>query len=103
MPLARRPDDQAVALVKDQAAEFFVADKGCDSDAFVNVIAMQGSRAVIPPRSIRLNPRALDKHIYISRNLIEHFFARVKQFRIITRCDKLGASFLSFDHLAAPS
>jgi len=93
--------EQAAALVKDQAAEFIVADKGYDSDAFVDVITMQGSQAVIPPRSNRLNPRAFDKHIYKNRNLIERFFGRVKQFRrIATRYDKLATSFLSFVHLA---
>lgn len=34
-----------------------VADKGYDSDAFVQTISAQGSQAVIPPRSNRLNPR----------------------------------------------
>ncbi len=93
--------EQAAALIKDQSAEFIVADKGYDSDAFVSVIAEQGGQAVIPPRSNRLNPRSFDRHIYKSRNLIERFFSRIKQFRrIATRYDKLAQSFLSFVHLA---
>ena len=93
--------EQATALIKDQTVEFIVADKGYDSDAFITVITAQGSQAVIPPRSNRLNPRAFDRHIYKSRNLIERFFARIKQFRrIATRYDKLAKSFLSFVHLA---
>lgn len=93
--------EQAAALIKDQSAEFIVADKGYDSDAFVSVIAEQGSQAVIPPRCNRLNPRSFDRHIYKSRNLIERFFSRIKQFRrIATRYDKLAQSFLSFVHLA---
>lgn len=92
---------QASALIKDQPAEFIVADKGYDSDAFVETIRAQGSQAVIPPRSNRLNPRAFDRHIYKDRNLIERFFCRIKQFRrIATRYDKLAQSFLSFVHLA---
>ena len=92
---------QAGALIKDQPAEFIVADKGYDSDAFVETIRAQGSQAVIPPRSNRLNPRAFDRHIYKDRNLIERFFCRIKQFRrIATRYDKLAKSFLSFIHLA---
>jgi len=92
---------QAGALIKDQPAEFIVADKGYDSDAFVETIRAQGSQAVIPPRSNRLNPRAFDRHIYKDRNLIERFFCRIKQFRrIATRYDKLAKSFLSFVHLA---
>ena len=34
--------------------------KGYDSDAFVQTIMAQGSQAVIPPRSYRLNPRDFD-------------------------------------------
>lgn len=93
--------EQAAALIKDQSAEFIVADKGYDSDAFVTAISAQGSQAVIPPRSNRLHPRTFDRHIYKSRNLVERFFCRIKQFRrIATRYDKLAKSFLSFVHLA---
>ena len=93
--------EQAEALISGQSAEFIVADKGYDSDAFVETIRAQGSQAVIPPRSNRLNPRAFDRHIYKDRNLIERFFCRIKQFRrIATRYDKLAQSFLSFVHLA---
>ena len=93
--------EQAAALIKDQPASFIVADKGYDSDAFVKTISAQGSQAVIPPRSNRLNPRTFDRHHYQDRNLIERFFARIKQFRrIATRYDKLANSFLSFVHLA---
>ena len=93
--------EQATALIKDQPAEFIVADKGYDSDALVATITEQGSQAVIPPRSNRLTPRSFDRHIYKNRNLIERFFSRIKQFRrIATRYDKLAKSFLSFVHLA---
>lgn len=93
--------EQAAALIKDQQAAFIVADKGYDSNAFVEMIAAQGAQAVIPPRSNRINPRTFDRHIYRDRNLIERFFARLKHFRrIATRYDKLAASFLSFIHLA---
>ena len=88
-------------MIKDQPAEFIVADKGYDSDAFVETITAQGGKAVIPPRYNRLNPRTFDRHLYRDRNLIERFFARIKQFRrIATRYDKLAKSFLSFVHLA---
>ena len=93
--------EQAEALIENQSAEFVVADKGYDSDAFVESISAQGSQPVIPPRSHRLNPRSFDRHLYKSRNLIERFFSRIKQFRrIATRYDKLAKSFLSFVHLA---
>lgn len=93
--------DQAPALIRGQHANFIVADKGYDSDAFVTQIVTQGGQAVIPPRAKRLNPRSFDKHLYRDRNLIERFFSRIKQFRrIATRYDKLAKSFLSFVHLA---
>ena len=93
---------QAGALIKDQPAEFIVADKGYDSDAFVKAISAQGSQPMIPPRSNRLNPRTFDRHIYKSRNLIERFFSRIKQFRrIATRYDKLLANFRGFVIIAA--
>lgn len=93
--------ERAEGLIKDQPAEFIVADKGYDSDAFVAIITAQGGRPVIPPRSNRLTPRTFDRHLYQSRNLIERFFSRIKQFRrIATRYDKLAKSFLSFVHLA---
>ena len=58
-------------------------------------------KTVIPPRSNRLKPRTFDHHLYRDRNLVERFFARIKQFRrIATRYDKLALSFLSFVHLA---
>ena len=92
---------QAAALIEDQAAAFIVADKGYDSDAFVELINTQGAQAVIPPRSNRINPRAFDRHLYKDRNLVERFFNRIKQFRrIATRYDKLALSFMSFVHLA---
>jgi len=93
--------EQAAPLIKDQPVAYIVADKGYDSDAFVDMITAQGGQAVIPPRSNRLNPRTFDRHLYRNRNLIERFFARIKQFRrIATRYDKLAKSFLSFVHLA---
>ena len=93
--------EQAQALIADQSAQFIVADKGYDSDAFVEAITAQGGQAVIPPRSNRRNPRGFDRHIYKDRNLIERFFCRIKQFRrIATRYDKLAKSFLAFVHLA---
>jgi len=67
------------------------------SFTFIKTITAQGSQAVIPPRSNRLNPRAFDRHIYKDRNLVECFFCRIKQFRrIATRYDKLTQLFLSF-------
>ena len=92
--------EYATALIDDQPADFIVADKGYDSDAFVAAITAQGDQAVIPQRSNRLHPRSFDSPLYKDRNLLERFFARLKQFRrIATRYDKLALSFLSFVQL----
>jgi len=43
----------------------------------------------------------IDHHLYRDRNLVERFFARIKQFRrIATRYDKLARSYLVFAQLA---
>ena len=61
-----------------------------------------GKAAVIPPKSNRKEPRPYDKDLYKARQLIENFFARLKQFRAIaTRYDKRAVHFLGAIHLAA--
>jgi transposase len=63
---------------------------------------LTGIQAVIPSRSNRREQRPLDEHLYASRNLVERFFCRIKQFRrIATRYDKLSERFSSFVALAA--
>jgi len=93
--------DCASALIKNMPCQAVVADKGYDADHFVARIESAGAEAVIPPRSNRLTPRVLDRHLYHARGLIERFFARLKHFRrIATRYGKLAKSFLTFVHLA---
>ena len=71
-----------------------IADKGYDADALVEYIQSQGALAIIPPRSNRNTLRDYDRHIYKARNLVERFFAQLKQFRrIATRYEKLAAHF----------
>jgi transposase len=52
---------QGPALVASLTTEAVVADKGYDSNAFIDTIHAMGARAVIPPRSHRLTPRRYDK------------------------------------------
>ena len=67
----------------------------------VRRLAMNAT-AVIPPRANRKESRSYDQHLYKSRNLIERFFARLKQFRrIATRYDKLDIRFEAFISIAA--
>lgn len=65
-------------------------------------IREMGAHAVIPPRITRKEVRAYDVHRYKSRNVIERFFARIKQFRrIATRYDKLAVRFQAFISIVA--
>jgi transposase len=92
---------QGPALVESIRTDAVVADKGYDSDAFVQTIEATGAAAVIPPRSNRLTPREFDRECYKARNLVERFFNRLKQFRrVATRYDKLAHRFNAFLHLA---
>ena len=79
------------------------ADKGYDSAAIVRHIEQTlGATAVIPQLSNRKEVRPVDWAHYKNRNLVERFFARLKQFRrIATRYDKLAERFSSFIELAA--
>ena len=77
-----------------------MADKGYDSNAFVEMDEARGSVAVIPPRSNRKNPRSYDLHMYGERHLVEVFFSRLKHFRrVATRFEKLADSFLAMVHM----
>jgi len=79
-----------------------IADKGYDSDAFVETIESRGAEAVIPPKSNRVNPREYDRHTYRERNVCERFWSKVKQYRrVATRYEKKAANFLAFVKVAA--
>jgi putative transposase len=57
---------------------------------------------VIPPKRNRKVQRSYDVDLYKERNLIERFFNKLKQFRLVaTRYDKLLANFMGFVKLAA--
>lgn len=79
------------------------ADKGYDAKAIVARVEALGALragathpAVIPQLCNRKEPRPVDWAQYKNRNLVERFFARLKQFRrIATRYDKLVARFTS--------
>jgi transposase len=82
-----------------------IADKGYDSDAFVETIIKNGGEALIPWRKNRKTPpenRKCDWHLYKERHLVECFFNKVKNFRrIATRYEKLASSYLSMLQLSA--
>jgi Transposase and inactivated derivatives len=85
-----------------RGANYLVADKGYDANAFRKSLCEHGTRPVIPGRSNRKRKITYDKARYRERHLVENAFCRLKDFRrIATRYDKLGANFLSAIALAA--
>ena len=91
---------QAKTLTENVKDTIVIADKGYDSNAFVESLEEKGCIVVIPPRSNRKTPRDYDKHIYKERHLIECFFGKIKHFRrIFSRFDKTAGVFMSFLNL----
>jgi transposase len=93
---------QAMPLMGNLKPASVAADKAYDSGEILTHLEAIGAAAVIPSRKGRRVQRPLDKHAYRSRNLVERFFARLKQFRrVATRYDKLAERFASFIEVAA--
>lgn len=93
---------QAQALIEPIQPEAVLADKAYDADAVLACIARKNAKAVIPPKANRKEQREFDRSQYRNRNVIERFFAKLKQFRrVATRYDKLASRFASFIELAA--
>lgn len=93
---------QGVPLLAQIEPGAVLADKAYDADALPTCIASKGAEAVIPPKVNRKVQRWFDRHRYRNRNVIERFFAQLKQFRrVATRYDKLASRFESFVLIAA--
>jgi len=81
-------------LITGFQADYVIADKGYDSDAFVLAINSMGAEAVIPPRCNRKTLRDYDRDLYKERNLVECFFQKIKHYRrIATRYERLGINY----------
>jgi transposase len=75
--------------------EFLICDKGYDSDQIRELCDLHNVIPVIPGRECRRNPIEYDRHIYKERNVVERFFAKVKQYRrVATRYDKTAIMYL---------
>ena len=93
---------QADQLIEGFEPEYVLADKGYDSNHFIEVIESCGAIAVIPPRRNRLNSREYDRFLYKSRNLVERFFQKLKHYRrIATRYGRLARNYQSMLHLVS--
>ena len=92
---------QAVPLLRNEQAEYVIADRGYDSDDIVEYIKQMNAVPVIPPKSNRIIQRYYDKILYKDRNLIERLFNRMKQFRrIAVRFEKIKTNFEALIFLA---
>lgn len=93
---------QAEALLEGRHPEAVIADKGFDSDAFIQTIERTDAQPVIPPRKNRKLQRPYDEDLYEERHRVECFFSKLKHYRrIATRYDKLLQNFLAAIKLAA--
>jgi transposase len=93
---------QAEALIENLTAEYVLADKGYDSDAFVLKLKQSGAEIVIPSRINRKVRREIDEHLYKERHLIECCIGKLKHFRrVFSRFDKLAKNYLSFIYFAS--
>jgi putative transposase len=89
-------------LIAGLETDAVLADKGYDSDDNRVAVRSIGAEPCIPPRRNRVTPIEYDRHLYKERNVVERYFARVKQYRrVATRYDKKAANFLGFVWLAA--
>ena len=93
---------QAECVLAEHEPKCVIADKGYDSDKFLDHVASRGSTAVIPSRSGRMVQRRLLRKQYRRRNVVERFVNGVKYYRrIATRYEKTARNYLSFIQLAA--
>lgn len=78
------------------APKQLIADRAYDARSLRDWLTERGCHVVIPPNPTRKHPHGYDAAAYKSRNAIERFFCRLKDFRRIhTRYDKRADIFLS--------
>lgn len=93
---------QANPLIQGFSADYVIADKGYDADAFMTTIEASEAIAVIPPRKHRKAPRAYDEHLYRERHLVERVFQKLKHYRrIATRYERLAITYQAMLSLVA--
>ena len=102
IPVQASEYEQANAMIAGFQADFVLADKGYDSNEFIDSIESNGAVAVIPPRKNRIESRAYDKIIYKERNFVERLFQKLKHYRrIATRYERLARNYMAMLSLVA--
>ncbi|MEH6666827.1 MAG: IS5 family transposase, partial [Psychrobacter sp.] len=83
-------------------ADYFIADKGYDSECIRDKARSHNMIPVVPKRKNAKQPNPeFDSYLYKLRHLVENMFARLKHFRsIATRYEKLARNFKSMLYLA---
>lgn len=83
-------------------ADYFIADKGYDSEDIRDESRAIGIIPIIPRRNNSHKPNFnFDPVLYKLRHLVENLFARLKHFRsIATRFEKLARNFKAMTFLA---
>lgn len=82
--------------------EVVIADKGYVSRKLRQLILAKGALPVIPSKSNCVDPPPVDGTLYRERNLVERFWAKVKQCRrVATRFEKKALNFLGFVQVAS--
>ena len=93
---------RAEELIENFAADYVIADKGYDAEAFVLKLRGRNSEVAIPSRVKNKVQRKIDEHVYKERHLIENQIGKLKQFRrVFSRFDKLARNYLSFIYFAS--
>ena len=98
----RNDSTQAEQLIENLYADYVIADKGYDAEAFILKLKERKSEVVIPSRRNHKVQRQIDVHLYKERHLIENQIGKLKHFRrVFSRFDKLAKNYLSFIHFAS--
>lgn len=92
---------QACQLLKNETANYILADRGYIQPKLFEKINRMNAVAVIPPRRNQKDKRKYDRIIYKDRNLVERLFSKLKHFRrVATRFDKILSHYAGFVSLA---
>ena len=95
----RSADDMLDTL---EEGDILLADTAYDSDERRATIEARGAFANIKPMARRKTTQVFSRYLYRSRNLVERFFNKIKNFRAIaTRYDKRADNFLASIQLAS--
>ncbi len=81
--------------------QYFLADKGYDSDNLRTILRNKQFIPIIPYRGNRILLTVLERNLYNKRKIVENHFSLLKQYKgIRQRYERLISHFTSFIHIA---